>query len=324
VRTLNWGILGAARIALNKVLPALQAGPSGTVVALASRDGAKAAAVARERGIPRAHGTYEALLADPGVDAVYIPLPNHLHVDWSIKALEAGKHVLCEKPLGLNAADALRLVEASQRYPHLKVMEAFMYRHHPQWAQAKAWIDEGAIGTLRTVQAFFSYTNLDPTNIRNRKDAGGGGLMDIGCYCIACARLLFGTEPVRVQGSVEYDPVFGTDRLASGLLDFPNGSATFTCSTQLAAFQRVNIVGTSARIEIEVPFNPPANQPARLWFQPHNEAAREHWVDACDQYALQADAFARAVLDDTPVPFPLEDAVANLRIIEALKAGSST
>jgi len=317
---IRWGVLGAARIALNKVIPAIQASRHNVVTALASRDPEKGAAAAASLNIPRVYDTYEALLADPAIDAVYVPLPNHLHVDWSIKALEAGKHVLCEKPLGLDVADARRLVDASLRFPRLKVMEAFMYRHHPQWVQAKAWVDAGAIGRLRVVQAFFSYTNLDPANIRNQVDAGGGGLMDIGCYCISSARLLFGAEPRRIEGTIERDPTFGTDRLASGLLEFDEGTATFTCSTQLAAYQRVNILGTAGRIEIEIPFNAPANQPTRLWLQPHNEPAREHLVEACDQYTLQADAFARAILDDTPVPVPLDDAVANLKVIEALLA----
>lgn len=318
MRTLHWGVLGAAKIALTKVIPALQASQHGRVTALASRDRAKAESAARALNIPHVYETYEALLADPAIDAVYVPLPNHLHVDWSIKALEAGKHVLCEKPLGLDSADALRLVEAARRHPRLKVMEAFMYRHHPQWLQAKAWVARGAIGRLRTVQSFFSYTNMDPANIRNRADYGGGGLMDIGCYCISTARFLFGAEPTVIQGRVERDPAFGTDRLASGLLTFAEGTATFTCSTQLAPYQRVNIFGTNGRIEIEIPFNAPANQTTRLWLQPNNEPARETIIDACDQYTLQADAFARAVLDDTPVPFPLDDAVANLRVIETL------
>lgn len=317
---IRWGVLGAAKIALNKVIPAIQASRHNVVDALASRDREKGTVAAASLNLPRVYETYEALLADPAIDAVYVPLPNHLHVDWSIRALEAGKHVLCEKPLGLNVADAERLVEAARRHPHLKVMEAFMYRHHPQWTQAKAWIDSGAIGRLRTVQSFFSYTNVDPANIRNRADCGGGGLMDIGCYCISTARFLFGAEPLHVQGQVERDSAFGTDRLASGLLTFAEGTATFTCSTQLAAYQRVNVFGTSGRIEIEIPFNAPANQTTRLWLQPHNEPAQEHFIGACDQYTLQADAFARCILDDTPVPVPLDDAVANLKVIETLLA----
>ncbi len=319
---IRWGVLGAAKIALNKVIPAIQASRHNVVTALASRDREKGTAAAAPLNIPQVHDTYEALLADPAIDAVYVPLPNHLHVDWSIKALEAGKHVLCEKPLGLDAADAQRLVNAALRFPRLKVMEAFMYRHHPQWVQAKAWVDAGDIGRLRTVQSFFSYTNVDPANIRNRADYGGGGLMDIGCYCISTARFLFGAEPTLVQGHVERDPAFGTDRLASGLLTFAEGTAMFTCSTQLAAYQRVNIVGTKGRIEIEIPFNAPANQATRLWLQPHNEPARETLIEPCDQYTLQADAFARSILDDTPVPVPLDDAVANLRVIETLLASS--
>lgn len=319
MRKIQWGVLSTARIGVNKVIPALQASEFGTVAAVASRAPTQADAVARRLGIPRTHGSYEALLADAAIDAVYIPLPNHLHVPWSIRALEAGKHVLCEKPIGLNSAEAETLIAAARRHPKLKIMEAFMYRHHPQWQRTRQLLTEGAIGRLRTVQAFFSYWNVDPKNIRNDPAFGGGGLMDIGCYCVSLARFLFGAEPRRVQGNVEIDPAFGVDRLASGLLEFAEGTATFTCATQLSPYQRVNVFGTEGRIEIEIPFNAPPDRPSRIWHQ-RGAKVEEILLPVCDQYTRQGDLFARAILDDTPVPTPLEDALANLRVIEALLA----
>lgn len=321
MRKINWGILSTAKIGLTKVIPALQASQHGRVAALASRDLVKGQAAAERLGIPRVHGSYEALLADPEIDAIYVPLPNHLHVDWSIKALEAGKHVLCEKPIGLDTGDALRLVAAAQRHPRLKVMEAFMYRFHPQWQAAQRLIAAGGIGELRTVQAFFSYWNVDPKNIRNIGAVGGGGLMDIGCYCVSFGRFLFGAEPKRVLGLADFDPAFGTDRLTSGILDFGRGTSTFTCSTQLSPYQRVNIFGTEGRIEIEIPVNAPPDRTSRLWHQ-RGPKIDEVLFDPCDQYTLQGDAFARAILDDTRVPTPLDDAVGNMRVIEAVLASA--
>jgi len=318
---INWGILGTAKIGLTKVIPALQLSEFGQVTAIASRDGVQARLAAGRLGIPRAHASYEALLDDAGIDAVYIPLPNHLHVPWSIKALEAGKHVLCEKPIGLDSREALQLVEAAKRHPRLKIMEAFMYRFHPQWQTARRLVVEGAIGELRTVHSFFSYWNVDPKNIRNIGAAGGGGMMDIGCYCVSFARFLFGAEPKRVLGMADLDPVFGTDRLASGILDFGRGTSTFTCSTQLSPFQRVTVFGTGGRIEIEIPVNAPPDRACRLWHQ-RGPKTDEIVFDACDQYTLQGDAFARAILDDTPVPVSLDDAVGNMRVIEAVLASA--
>jgi predicted dehydrogenase len=319
MRKIQWGVLSTARIGVNKVIPALQASQFGTVASIASREPAAAQAAAQRLGIPRVHDSYEALLADPAIDAIYNPLPNHLHVPWSIRALEAGKHVLCEKPIGLDTGEARTLLAAAQRFPRLKIMEAFMYRHHPQWQGAKRLIAQGGIGTLRTVQAFFSYSNLDPKNIRNDAAMGGGGMMDIGCYCISLARFLFEAEPVRVHGIAEIDPAFGVDRLASGLLEFPTGTATFTCATQLAAYQRVNIFGTEGRIEIEIPFNAPPDRPTRIFYE-RAGTTNTLTFPACNQYSIQGDLFARAILDDTPVPTPLEDALANLRVIEDLLA----
>jgi predicted dehydrogenase len=313
----RWGVLSTARIGLNHVIPAMQQGTSTQVTAIASRDKQRADSVAQQLGIPRAYGSYADLLADPEVDAVYIPLPNEQHVPWSIKALEAGKHVLCEKPIALSADEAQTLVDAAARYPHLKVMEAFMYRHHPQWQRARELVAGGAIGDLRTIQSFFSYSNVDPTNIRNRADQGGGGLMDIGCYNISLSRFIFGGEPKRVSAMVEYDPVFHTDRLVSAMLDFGRGLATFTCSTQLSPYQRVNILGTTGRVEVEIPVNAPAQRPTRIWHA-HDSTIDEVVFDLCNQYTLQGDAFSRAIIDNTAVPTPLQDAVDNMRVIDAI------
>ncbi len=317
MRKIRWGVLSTARIGITQVIPAMQQGTYGEVTALASREKQRADAVAGKLGIAKAFGSYAELLADPEVDAVYIPLPNEQHVPWSIKTLEAGKHVLCEKPIALTADEAQTLVDAAAHYPHLKVMEAFMYRHHPQWQRAKELVTAGAIGDLRTIQSFFSYSNVDPANIRNRMEHGGGGLMDIGCYNISLSRFIFGEEPARVCGMVEYDPRFNTDRLVSGMLDFRRGTATFTCSTQLSPYQRVNVFGTTGRIEIEIPVNAPAQRPCRMWYA-HDSTIDELVFEACNQYTLQGDIFSRAIIDNTPVPTPLTDAVANMRVIDAV------
>jgi predicted dehydrogenase len=320
---IRWGVLGTARIGVTQVIPAMQQGTASQVTAIASRDKERADTIARQMGIAKAYGSYEELLADAEVDAVYIPLPNELHVPWSIKALEAGKHVLCEKPIALTADEAQTLVDAAAEYPQLKVMEAFMYRYHPQWQRAKELVTGGAIGELRTIQSFFAYSNVDPTNIRNQVEHGGGGLMDIGCYNISFSRFIFGGEPTRVCGLVEYDPQFNTDRLVSGMLDFHQGTATFTSSTQLSPYQRVNIFGTTGRIEIEIPVNAPADRPCRLWYA-HDSTIDEQVFEICNQYTLQGDIFSRAIIDNTPVPTPLGDAVANMRVIDGLVRSGRT
>jgi predicted dehydrogenase len=317
MKKIRWGVLSTAKIGTEKVIPAMQLGEYCKFTAIASRQLEKAQAAARRLGIEKAYGSYEELLADPDVDAVYLPLPNHLHVLWAIKALKAGKHVLCEKPIGLNAAEAQKLLEASRKFPRLKVMEAFMYRHHPQWQWAKKRVSEGKIGELRTIQSFFSYHNIDPNNIRNKADIGGGGLMDIGCYCISLSRFIFGAEPRRVCGIREEDPEVKIDRLTSGILEFASGTSNFTCATQLVPYQRVNIFGTKGRIEIEIPFNAPSDRPCKIW---HGDDTRieEVILEICNQYTIQGDLFSRAVLEDREVPTPLEDAVANMQVIDAL------
>jgi predicted dehydrogenase len=315
--------LSTAKIGVEKVIPAMQKGKFSQVQAIASQGADKAKKAARKLKIPKAYGSYEELLADTDIQAVYIPLPNHLHVPWSIEALKAGKHVLCEKPIALNVTEAQLLLDASRNYPNLKIMEAFMYRHHPQWVKARQLVTQGGIGKLRTIQSFFSYFNADPDNIRNKPVIGGGGLMDIGCYCISLSRFIFGAEPHRVFGIIEYDPQMKTDRLTSGVLEFTEGTSTFTCSTQLSPYQRANIFGTEGRIEIEIPFNAPNDRPCKLWHRTGSDV-QEISFGTCDQYTIQGDLFSEAILNDTNVPTPLEDAVANMKVIEALIESTKT
>jgi predicted dehydrogenase len=317
MRKVQWGILGTAKIAREKVVPAMRKSAYCEIVGIASRNEEQAQSVARLLNVPKAYGSYEALLNDDRIDAIYIPLPNHMHVEWSIKALNAGKHVLCEKPIGVSSSDAEKLLKAAQEKPHLKAMEAFMYRFHPQWVYVKSLVDNGKIGELKTIQSFFSYYNVDMNNIRNRKDAAGGAMRDIGCYCISWSRLLFGKEPERVFGMVEYDPQSETDRLSSGILQFSSGVSTFTCSTQLTPYQRVNILGTEGRIEIEIPVNAPPDRSTKVWI--HTKTGSEEAVfEAVDQYTVQGDLFSQAILNNSDVPITLEDSINNMRVIEAV------
>ena len=317
MKKLNWGILSTAKIGIEKVIPAMQQGKLNEIVAIASRTHESAREAAKNLKIPKAFGSYKDLLEDTSIDAVYIPLPNHMHVPWTIKALAANKHVLCEKPIALTATEAKELLKETEKFPQLKVMEAFMYRHHPQWIRALELINGGGIGMVKTVHSFFSYYNDDPENIRNMVDIGGGGLMDIGCYCISLARLIFDEEPQRVFGKIEYDPGFETDRICSGILDFVQGTSTFTCSTQLVPYQRVNVFGTKGRIEIEIPFNAPPDKPCKILFQ-NNEKIEEIEIKICDQYTIQGDLFSLSVLKNEKVPTPIEDAVENMKVLEAV------
>ncbi|HZF34556.1 MAG TPA: Gfo/Idh/MocA family oxidoreductase, partial [Candidatus Angelobacter sp.] len=261
------------------------------------------------------------LLADREIEAVYNPLPNHLHVPWSIKAAEAGKHVLCEKPIALDAKEAEQLVAARNRTGKL-ITEAFMVRSHPQWLRARELVRQGKIGELRAVQGLFTYFLTDPENVRNKADIGGGGLYDIGCYPIVTSRFLFGAEPTRVVGLIERDPVLKIDRLASAILDFPTGQASFMCSTQLVPYQRMQILGTKGRIEVEIPFNAPPDQPCRIFVDDGSAlgdaSAKEEAFPVCDQYAIQGDLFSEAIRSGKPPEFPLENAVQNMRIIDAI------
>ena len=321
MRRLRWGILSTARIGRTKVIPGIQRGERSEVVAIASRDAALAGRVADELGIPTAHASYQALLADPDVEAVYIPLPNHLHKPWAIAAARAGKHVLCEKPLALTARDAEEMIEACDR-EGVRLMEAFMYRLHPSWVAAREMVAAGRIGRLQAVQSWFSYYNDDPTNIRNILDAGGGALYDIGCYCVNLSRMLFGGEPTRVQGTTVRDQT-GTDVLSAGILSFGEGIASFVCSTRAEDDQRVDIYGTEGRISIGIPFNIPPDLPTRIAIvaggdPPVAPAVETMEFPPADPYTVEADLFAAAVLDDAPLPVAIEDAVANVRVMEAI------
>lgn len=317
----RWGVLGAAGIALKKVIPAMQKCECATIHAIASRDIAKASEAARAFGIPNAYGSYQDLLDDPRIEAIYNPLPNHLHVPWSTRAAEAGKHVLCEKPLSLTTAEAVTLLAVRER-TGVKIGEAFMVRTHPQWLRTRDLARSGEIGELRAITAFFSYSNRNPENIRNILEFGGGGLMDIGCYPINLSRFLFGEEPIRVSGVATRDRKMRTDTLTSAILDFDGRHAAFTCSTQLVPYQRVNVFGTTGRIEVEIPFNAPIDRPTRIVIDTGADlfggGARVEEIPNCDQYTIQGDAFSRAIQDDTQVPVPLEDAIANMAVIEAV------
>jgi predicted dehydrogenase len=320
-KKIRWGVLSTANIGVKKVIPGMQRGELCAVTAIASRGLDKARAAAEALGIEKAYGSYEELLADPDVDAIYNPLPNQLHVPWTAKAAEAGKHVLCEKPLSMTVAEAETLLAVRAR-TGVKIGEAFMIRSFTQWLRLRELLDEGRIGELRAVVAAFSYHNVDPTNIRNQVESGGGALYDIGCYCIQAARYAFGALPRRAVGLIERDPAMHTDRLTSALLDFDGGQAIFTCSTQLIPYQRVHFIGTKGRIEIEIAFNAPKDRPTRLFIDETGDLfgggiVTEEFATA-DQYTMQGDAFSRAILEDTEVPVPLEDAIANMRVIEAV------
>ena len=321
VAPVRWGILGAANIALNRVIPALQHSPHMKVVAIASRSLAKAQEAARTHGIPRAYGSYEELLADPDVEAIYNPLPNHLHVPWSIRAADAGKHVLCEKPIALNAGEARELLLARDR-TGVQMAEAFMVRAHPQWAAVRELIAEGRIGELRLVVGHFSYFRRDPTDIRSRADWGGGALMDVGCYPITLSRWLFGEEPTDVVAAIEVDPELGVDRLASGILRFPSGQASFTCGGQITHHQRMIVYGTDGRIEIEIPFNAPPDRECRIFVDDGSKfagmSAETIVFPAVDQYRLQGERFCEAVRGVGAVPTTLEDAIGNMAVLDAL------
>jgi predicted dehydrogenase len=322
MKPVRWGVLSTARIGIEKVVPAMRASASVDLAAIASRSLPAAAAAAARLGIPTAHGSYEALLADPSIEAVYIPLPNHLHVPYTLAAARAGKHVLCEKPMAMCAAD-LEPLRPYAAQVHLR--EAFMVRHHPQWIEVRERIRRGDIGSLRYVQVPFSYFNDDPANIRNRVDIGGGALYDIGCYAVAAGRWFFEAEPERVIALVDRDPAMGTDRTASGLLDFGSGrQLTFTVSTQSLRYQRVQLVGTQGRIEIEVPFNAPQGAATRYWIDRDGaldgSGMAMFTVAGADHYQLLVEAFSRAVREQRPDASGIDDAQANMRVIDALFA----
>ncbi len=319
---LRFGILSTANIARKKVIPGIQKADRCEVIAIGSRDAGQARQAADHLGIPKAYGSYEALLADPEIDAVYIPLPNHLHAQWTVAAARAGKHVLCEKPLAMSAPEAERMIDAC-RAEGVRLMEAFMYRLHPSWIAVRELVVSGRIGRLLAVQSWFSYFNDDPADIRNIRAYGGGALYDIGCYSVNLSRMLFGSEPTRVEASITRDPASGVDVLTSGLLEFGDGVATFTCSTRAEDDQRVHVYGTQGRITLGIPFNIPPDRPTQVFLTaggdpPLAPDTQVLTFETADPYTVQAQRFAEAVLDDGPTPVPPEDALANLRVIERI------
>jgi predicted dehydrogenase len=320
-RKVRWGILGVASIAVRRAIPGMQKGDWSEVAAVASRDRDRATNTAQALGIGKAYGSYDELLRDPAIEAVYNPLPNHLHAPWTIRAAEAGKHVLCEKPLALSVADAKRVLAARDR-TGVKIGEAFMVRSHPRWIRTRELIRSGRIGELRSVAGLFSYFNRDPKNVRNIQSEGGGALLDMGCYPVTLSRFLYGEEPTRVIGSLERDPEFGTDRLDSAILEFPSGRATFTCSTQLVYHQRMHIQGTTGRIEIDIPLNPPIDRPSQILIDDGRDlvggGVTMEMIPACDQFTIQGDLFSKAIRENSDVPVSVEDAMANAAVIEAI------
>jgi predicted dehydrogenase len=327
MKKVRWGVLGVAGIAVKKVIPGMQRGASSEIVAIASRDLRNAEAAAASFGIAKAYGSYDELLADSTIEAVYIPLPNHLHAHWTARAADAGKHVLCEKPIAMNMGEAEELLAVRDRTGVL-IQEAFMVRSHPQWLTALDLVRSGRIGRLCAMTGFFSYYNDNPSNIRNIVQVGGGALMDIGCYLVTTSRLLFEKEPARVFAAIERDPAMGTDRLTSITLDFGSGQAIGTCSTQLVPYQRVHALGTRGRIEFEIPFNVPPDRPVGIVVDEGKDlfggSAERIEFATCDQYTIQGDLFSQAIREGLEPAVPLEDSVRNMSVIDALfrSAGS--
>jgi len=317
----KWGVLGVASIARRKVIPAMQQGTYSEIAAIASRDLGKAQEAAGKFGIAKAYGSYEEMLADPDIEAIYNPLPNHLHVPWSIKAMAAGKHVLCEKPISLNVAEAKQLLTVRDR-TRMKCGEAFMIRSHPQWLRARELVRSGTIGELRAVAASFSYFDREVRSIHNNLGGGGGALLDIGCYPINTSRFIFGEEPTKVIGLVERDPEMKIDRLTSAILAYPSGQAIFTCSTQLVYHQSMEIFGTHGRIVMELPYSAPLDLPTSIVIDESRKGegnlTTTEAIPACNQYTLQGDAFSEAIREDGEVPVPLEDAIKNMAVIDAV------
>ncbi|OQY33540.1 MAG: NAD-binding protein [Spirochaetaceae bacterium 4572_59] len=326
MRDVKWGVLSTAEIGMKKVIPGIQGSNGNTVYAIASRNAKRAADAAAQAGIPVSYGSYEELLNDPDIEVVYIPLPNHMHVQWSIKAMEAGKHVLCEKPLALKTEDIDKLAGVSKKTGKF-LAEGFMVRYHPQWKTAKKVIQNGTVGEVRAIQGVFSYFNADEGNIRNIPEYGGGGIWDIGCYPVMTSRYIFGEEPFRVCALLERDPKLRIDRLGSVIMEFPSGQASFLCSTQLVPCQRMTILGTKGRLELEIPFNAPPDRKSQIYLS-RGEVYQENFqlldFDVCDQYGLQAESFARTIRGEDVQVVSLEDSRKNLKVLEAIFHSAET
>jgi xylose dehydrogenase (NAD/NADP) len=313
----KWGILSTADIN-RKVIPGAHASPKVDLVAVASRDQARADEYAKKWEIARAYGTYEAMLADPEIEAVYISLPNDMHVEWSIKSLEAGKHVLCEKPLSRTPADVERAFDTADRVDRL-LSEAFMYRHNPQTKRAKELVDEGAIGELRLVRASFSYSLYDETNIRLRPELEGGSLMDVGCYTVSGSRLFAG-EPERVQGEAWYGPS-GTDWVFGGLLRFPgNVVGTFDCGTAMPERDELEAIGSEGSLFMDDPWHC-TNPGIELRRDGKTERVK---VKQADSYRLELENLSDAIRGEDELLLGREDALGQARALEALHKSATS
>jgi predicted dehydrogenase len=323
----RWGILSTANIAVKKVIPAMQAGDLCEITAIASRNLENAKQVAKDLNIPKSYGSYEELLADAEIDVIYNPLPNHLHVEWATRSAQAGKHILCEKPIGMNADEVRNLIEVRDK-TGVKIQEAFMVRTHPKWLKVRELIRNGRIGKLESITGFFSYFNADRSNIRNKPEMGGGALMDIGCYCINISRFIFETEPKRVSSLIERDAETGIDKMTSAIMDFPNGQATFTCSTQLVPYQRMQFFGTKGRIEVQIPFNIPVETPTKIFIDDGSDLYGENIemieFEEADQYTIQGDLFSKSILENSEQSISLEDSFNNMAVIDAVFRSSET
>jgi len=316
--TLRWAVLGTGRFVTTVAIPAMKQCQQAQVTGIASRSAQAAESAAEQLGLPKSYSSYEAALQDPEVNVIYNALPNHLHVEWSIRAMRAGKHVLCEKPISLTLEGCRRLMEARDQ-ARVLIGEAFMIRHHRQWARALE-LAESEAGQIRNVVGIFSYDNRNPANIRNQADCGGGALWDIGCYLVLVSRMAFRSEPIRVYAAMDVDPQFGVDRLTSAVLTFASGHSVFSCGTQMAPFQNVQLIGTKGRVEVEIPFNAPVDGPCSLIVQRDGlpKGVFETETFRVNQYAAQADEFSSAVLGYGQPLTTLEDSARTVRAIEAL------
>ena len=316
MKKVRLGILGVSGHFIKRVLLPLNSVSNIELSGIASRNADKVKKAAKKYNIPQAFESYEELLADDSIDLVYIPLPNHLHAEWIKKTADAGKHILCEKPLAMNAKEA----EDSIKYAEskgVKIMEAFMYRFHPQWKHAKNLTSIGEIGKITSIHTFFSYNNPDPKNIRNILEYGGGGLMDIGCYAISVPRFFTESEPSRVVSTIRRDPDFKTDMLTSAILDFDQVQATFTVGTKTYPYQKVEIFGTSGNIIVQIPFNTFPDVPAVISVDT-KIGVRHIEFGPADHYGIQFEKMAQAIVDNKPVPTSPIDAVNNMKVIDAV------
>ena len=325
----KWGVMGNATIARKCVIPAIRKSGNGDIIALATRAPAQARQVAADNHIEHVYDSYEALLADPQIDLVYIPLPNHLHHPWTIKALKAGKHVLCEKPLACNAREAREMAAASRDAGRL-LMEAFMYRFHPRSRRIKQLIAEGAIGTPRLVRSAFCFRMagsewIDPPNVRLDPKMGGGVLLDVGCYSVSVARWFLSAEPSQVQAQAEYDPG-GVDVHMVGNLSFAgNGLASFEASFITALQQTYSISGSDGVIELPHNAFVPWENEAIFYVRGRNqETGQKHSVPGADEYRLMVEHFADAVIGQTELSFPITDSIENMRVLDALAQAART